>query len=113
VPYVAIVLSTPGLLRNWKRSLAALGGGVAVLVLVHLAMSAAVYHLEAEYSLSKEFYRFMVPIYVVNDALPLALWLLFYPRVLGELFDLSRLGLQSQKQRMRRHGAHLPDAEKQ
>ena len=31
--------------------------------------------------MSKAFYRFIVPMYIVNDALPLVLWLLFYPHM--------------------------------
>ncbi len=92
VPYIALVLATPGLITNWKRSLIVLAGGLAILVLVHLAMAAAVYHLVAEYALSKTCYTYLVPIYLVNDALPLVLWILFYPRVLPELFRFSPFG---------------------
>ena len=88
VPYVALVLASPRLIRNWKRSLAALLGGVAVIVTGHLLMSWAVYHFHGLYGLSKAFYRIIVPIYLVNDALPLILWVLFYPKLPGELFGL-------------------------
>jgi hypothetical protein len=89
VPYIALVLATPGLITNWKRSLIALTGGLAILILVHLVMATAVYHLVAKYALSRTCYKFLVPIYLVNDALPLVLWILFFPRVLPEMFRFS------------------------
>ena len=88
VPYVALVLATPGLIKRWKRGLAALFGGTAIIVLGHLLLSVAVFHLNEAYSLSKTFYRFIVPMYLVNDALPLILWLVFFPDMPERLFGL-------------------------
>jgi len=90
VPYAALVLATPGLIERWRRALLALFGGLAIIVLAHLLLSTAVYYLEIEYRMSKAFYRFIVPMYLLNDSLPLVLWLAFYPampeRLLGWKF---------------------------
>ena len=89
VPYLALVLASPGLFKHWKRTLIALVGGVAILILGHLLLSWAVYHFHVKYSLSKSFYKIVVPMYIINDALPLALWLSFFPRLPSELFGFK------------------------
>lgn len=62
IPFIALVLATPGIVKGWKRTLVALVVGLSVLLIGHLLMSAAVYHLELKYSLSRSFYKFIVPI---------------------------------------------------
>ncbi len=89
VPYLALVLATPGLIVNRKKTLIALFGGLAIIVAVHLLLSWAVYELQVRYQLSETFYKFVVPMYLFNDALPLVLWLSFYPGVPGKLFGLK------------------------
>ncbi|HWR83097.1 MAG TPA: hypothetical protein VN285_07330 [Candidatus Deferrimicrobium sp.] len=88
VPYLALVLASPGLVSKWKRSLIALVGGVAILIVGHLLLSSAVYFVNEKYALSKDAYRILVPMYIINDALPLALWIGFFPKLPGELFGL-------------------------
>ncbi len=92
VPYMALVLAAPGLIKDWKRTLVAFFGGLAILVLVHLLMSTAVYYVVASYEMSKTAYKILLPIYLVNDALPLVLWLAFFPKVFSELFSFVRFG---------------------
>ncbi len=87
--WLALVLASPGLFKNWKRTLIALVGGVAILILGHLLLSWAVYHFHVKYSLSKSFYKIVVPMYIINDALPLVLWLSFFPRLPSELFGFK------------------------
>ncbi len=89
VPYLALVLASPGLIDNWKRTLVSLFVGVAILVFGHLLLSWAVYYFNEKYSLSKGFYRYMVPLYIINDALPLVLWLGFFPKLPSRLFGLK------------------------
>jgi len=91
VPYLALVLSSPGLFKNWKRTLSALIGGIAILILGHLLLSWAVYYFNAKYSLSRDFYKIVVPMYIINDALPLVLWLSFFPKLPAELFGFRWL----------------------
>jgi len=88
VPYLALVLASPDLIARWRRTLAALLGGGTALVLGHLLLSTAVYHLNEAYGLSKSFYRVIVPLYLVNDALPLILWFAFYPSLPGRLLGI-------------------------
>ncbi|MFH1374949.1 MAG: hypothetical protein ABII79_14290 [bacterium] len=97
VPYLALVLASPGFFRHWRRTLAALVGGVAILVLGHLLLSWAVYHFNELYSLSRSFYRIVIPMYIINDALPLLLWLSFFPSLLTELFGFKWLGKTTEK----------------
>ncbi len=92
VPYLALLLATPGIIKHWRRSLLALFGGLVVIVLVHMFMSVAIYFIVEAYSMSKSAYRIIVPIYLVNDALPLILWLAFFPKVLSELFGFIKWG---------------------
>ncbi len=88
VPYIALVLSTPSLIKDWKRSLWALFGGAAIIVAGHLLMSVAIYHIMEQYAQMKTSYVLLVPIYLINDALPLVLWLLFFPNCLGRLLAI-------------------------
>lgn len=98
LPYVALVLASPGLIARWPRSLAALLGGLAIIVLGHLLLSWVVYELYIRYSLSKAFYRIIVPVYLVNDALPLVLWLIFFPGVPARLFGLRIFGHKADRE---------------
>ncbi len=97
VPYIALVLASPGFLKHWKRTLIALVAGIAILILGHILLSCAVYHLHVKYSLSKSFYKIIVPLYIINDAMPLVLWLSFFPRLPSELFGFKWLGGKTSK----------------
>ena len=92
VPYLALLLATPGIIKHWRRSLLALFGGLVVIVLIHIFMSVAIYFIVEAYSMSKSAYRIIVPIYLVNDAMPLILWLAFFPKVLSDLFGFIKWG---------------------
>ena len=89
VPYLALVLASPGFFTNWKRTLLALLGGLSALVLTHIVMSIAIYYIVEAYSMSRQAYRLIVPVYIINDALPLVLWLLLYPALVPRLFRFA------------------------
>jgi hypothetical protein len=86
VPYLALVLATPRVLNNRKKLLAAILGGLLVLAIMHLFLSWMVYHYYEQYQFTKSFFRRTFPFFLINDALPLPLWLVFYPRIHKELF---------------------------
>lgn len=95
VPYVALVFSTPGFFRHWKKTLLALFGGLLILMIGHLALSWLDYHFWSQYKMTRSFFRRTFHFYLLNDALPLGLWLLFYPGVLPQLFRFLRFGRAS------------------
>ncbi len=95
VPYIALILASPNLITNWKRSLIAFFGGLLIIVAVHLLLSWVVYYFSMKYSLSKTFYKILVPCYLVNDAMPLILWLAFYPKLPKKLFGFRWLEKQA------------------
>lgn len=97
VPYVALVLSTPGIIKGWKKFLAALFGGLIILAAVHIFLSWMVFYFSEQYHFSKAFFRRTFPLFLINDALPLMLWLLFYPKILTELFGFFRKGSRAEK----------------
>ena len=92
VPYLALIFASPGFFTNWKRTLLALLSGLSALVLAHIVMSIAIYYIVEAYSMSRQAYRLIIPIYIVNDALPLVLWLLLYPELLPRLFRFVKFG---------------------
>jgi hypothetical protein len=92
VPYVALVLATPEAFRNWKKTLFALLGGLAILAAGHLLLSWAVYYYSAQYRFSKAYFRAAFPYFLLCDAMPLILWLLFYPRVLPKMLNFRKPG---------------------
>lgn len=90
VPYLALVLSTMEPIKDWKRSLAALLGGVAIIIAGHLLMSIATYHIMDNFAATRTSYVLLVPVYLINDALPLVLWLLFYGSFFSRLISRKR-----------------------
>jgi len=92
VPYIALVIATPGIIRQWRRFVLALVVGLAIIILVHIFMSVAVYHVYEAYKMSENALRVIVPIYLVNDALPLILWLGCFPKALSDLFGFIKWG---------------------
>ncbi len=88
VPYIALVLATPNLIKDWKRTLLALFGGVAIVIAGHLMMSISIYYIMEQFAQTKTSYILLVPVYLINDALPLVLWLLFFPGCLGKLLAI-------------------------
>lgn len=92
IPFIGLLVATPGLLRRWKHALVALFGGVAAIVLMHIVMSIAIFYIVSAFEMSQNAYRLLLPIYLVNDAMPLILWLAFFPTVLSELFGFIKWG---------------------
>jgi hypothetical protein len=97
IPYWALVLATPGHRFAWRRGVAALVAGTLVLIAMHLVMSAVLYFIWEAHGLGKTTYRFAVPLYVVNDSLPLVLWIGFYYRTLQRLFPFASFSVRGQK----------------
>jgi len=85
IPYLALVLATPGHVKAWKRGILALFGGTAVIVLGHILMSTAIFYIWQAHGFGKTAYRYIVPVYLINDALPLVLWIVFYSDKLREI----------------------------
>ena len=92
IPYVALVCASPGFFKNWKKSIMTLIGGLLILMAGHIALSWIDYHYWSKYDTTKPFFRRIFHFYLINDALPLGLWLLFYPRLLPQLFSFLRFG---------------------
>jgi len=86
VPYLALVFATPKLTENWRTVLRGVYIGVPVLIAFHLLMLASFDHIISAWGLSQITYRWAVPIWVVNDALPLILYLLLFGQILPQLF---------------------------
>ncbi|SYZ74299.1 membrane hypothetical protein [Candidatus Zixiibacteriota bacterium] len=95
VPYTALVLAMPGIFKKWKKTLVALVAGLIILAGFHILLSWSVYYFSEQYHFSRAFFRRTFPFFLINDALPLVLWILFYPEILSELSGLL-------KRRMRR-----------
>ena len=92
IPYVALICSSPGFFRKWKKTIIALIGGLLILILGHIALSWIDYNAWSEYGTTRPFFRRIFHFYLINDALPLGLWLLFYPSLLPQLFRFLRFG---------------------
>jgi len=88
VPFVALVLATPGVFRNWRKTLAVMAGGLAAIICCQLLLSWAVYELISRYAMTKMYYKLSQPLFLINDTAPLILWVAFYPEMLGRLFGL-------------------------
>jgi hypothetical protein len=97
IPYIALIIATPGFIDNWKKSILTLLGGLIILMICHLLLSWLDYHFWAKYQTSKTFFRHIFHFYILNDALPFGLWILLYPRVLPQVFSFLRFGKISSK----------------
>jgi len=84
IVFAALVLASPQAVRRWKRTLLSLGGGVVIIAAAHLLLSWAVYAIEAAHPDERMRGLLVEPLWVVNAALPLVLWLLFHHRTLGD-----------------------------
>lgn len=96
VPYISLIIATPGFFRNWKKTLLALFGGLIILMIGHVALSWLDYHFWSQYKMTRKFFKTTFHYYLLNDALPLGLWLLFYPRVLPQIFPFFRFGKKAE-----------------
>jgi len=102
IPFVALVFASPGFFKQWKRTILALVAGLVVMAIGHLLLSWIDYHYWAEYKTTRSFFRRAFHFYLLNDALPLGLWLIFYPRVLPRVFAFLKFGSKTEN-------AHPPD----
>lgn len=91
VPYIALIIATPGFFKNWKKTVISLVGGLAILIVGHFVLSYLDDYYYARYQQTKQFFRSTFHYYVINDALPFLLWLAFYPKILTQLFGFKRL----------------------
>jgi hypothetical protein len=92
VPYVTLVCATPGFFKRWKKTILVLIGGLLILAIGHILLSWLDYYYWSQYGTTRPFFRNIFHFYLLNDALPLALWLIFYPRMLGEIFGFLKFG---------------------
>ena len=90
IPFIALVAATPLFFVRWRKTLTVVLVGLSTMVVLHLAISIVFYHFYEAYGFSETFYKLTVPVYLINDALPFVLWILFYHGMLGELFGLRR-----------------------
>ena len=90
VPYVALVCATPGFFKNWKKTIFALLGGLLIIMIVHILLSWIDYHFYSQYGITRTFFRRTFHYYLLNDALPLGIWLIFYAGTLPRLFNFIR-----------------------
>ena len=98
VPYVTLVCASPGFFKNWKKTLTALFGGLVILMIGHLLLSWMDYYFWAKYKMTKQFFKITFPFLMLNDGLPLGLWLLFYPKVLPRVFGFLKFGKTSENE---------------
>ncbi len=96
IPFISLIIATPGFFKNWKKTLIALIGGLIILMLGHLALSWLDYHFWSQYKTTRKFFKSTFHYYLLNDALPLGLWLLFYPRVLPQIFPFFRFSKRAE-----------------
>ncbi len=76
IPFIALSVSLPGV--RIKKRLIRLFLGLIILMAVHFFLIIAVSKIYATYELSQTAYKYMFPLFMINDALPLALWFLFF-----------------------------------
>jgi len=88
IPFIALTVSLPGI--NLKRRLARLGLGLAVLAAVHFILIVAVSAVYNAYALSPTAYKYMFPLLIVNDALPLVLWFLLFSEEIIAMFRVKK-----------------------
>lgn len=84
IPYIALCLSLPN--ARWSRRFIRLAYGLGILVIVHFILLIAISKVYSVYGGSETAYKFMVPMFIFNDALPLAIWFLFFYREIISLF---------------------------
>ncbi len=84
IPFIALTLALPDV--AWKNRLIRLIIGLAILAVVHFILIVAVSKVYSIYSLSETAYKFIFPMCTINDALPLALWFLFFSNEIIAMF---------------------------
>jgi len=84
IPFIALSVSLPGVAI--KKRLIRLVLGLIILMVVHFLLIISVSKIYATYSLSQTAYKYMFPLFILNDALPLALWFVFFSEEILSLF---------------------------
>ncbi len=84
IPFIALSVSLPDV--GIKKRLTRLALGLAILMAAHFVLIIAVSKIYATYELSQTAYKFMFPLFIINDALPLALWFLFFSEEILSIF---------------------------
>jgi hypothetical protein len=92
LPFVALVLASPGCIAGWKRTLRALGGGLFLILVSHFLLSWAVFVIVDAYRMSNMYYKLVIPLFLINVALPFVLWLWLYPDVPAGVMGLRWFG---------------------
>lgn len=88
IPYIALCISLPN--APWKRRIIYLGYGLGIIILVHFILIIAISKVYSVYSGSETAYKFMVPMFILNDSLPLIIWFLFFYREIISLFKREK-----------------------
>lgn len=88
IPFVALMLAVPAL--GWKKRLAGLGIGLAILFLAQILFTMVLSHFLWRLGRTPEFHRILLPLFSISDSMPVILWLfLAWPGaklLLGEIF---------------------------
>ena len=84
IPYIALCLSLPN--AAWKKKLTRLGYGLAIIAAVHFVLIIAISKVYSVHALSPTAYKFIFPMFILNDALPLILWFMFFSTEVITLF---------------------------
>ena len=84
IPFIALSVSLPGV-KIGKR-LVRLFLGLIILMAVHFFLIISVSKIYSAYQLSATAYKYMFPLLIINDALPLVLWFLFFSEDILKVF---------------------------
>ncbi len=84
IPYIALCISLPN--AEWKKKFIRLGYGLSILITVHFVLIIAISKVYMLYRGSETAFKFMVPMFILNDALPLVIWFLFFSQEVITLF---------------------------
>lgn len=93
--FLALELASPRMFERWRRTLFNLACGVACIACGHLLLSWVVYEIEAAYPDSETRGLFVEPLWIVNTALPLVLWLLLHRRTLPDFVRITTASRQN------------------
>jgi hypothetical protein len=88
VPFLVLLLVTPGL--SWRRRLAGLAAGSAILFLAHLGLVAVEAFAHTAGRPTEDSFSTVFPAAMFVDALPFALWAVIAQKVLRDAFRAAR-----------------------
>lgn len=84
IPFIALSVSLPDV--KIRKRLLRLLYGLLILMMVHFILIIAISRIYTSYELSPTAYKYMFPLFIINDALPLVLWFLFFSEEILRLF---------------------------